>query len=105
MSQNGSQFRLPDGRERSDLPLESITQFIFGYVELEVLLQAKPELGRRSEEPREPQRRVGSDTTLLKHDLVDAPRMHSDGKRQTILAQSHRPQEFLHQHLTRVYRL
>lgn len=47
-------FRLTDGGEGSDLPLEPITQLILGHVELKVLLQPKPEFRGRSEEPRQP---------------------------------------------------
>ncbi len=39
-------------------------------------LQIQPELMRRVEEPRQPQRRIRADAAPLAHDLVDARRSH-----------------------------
>jgi len=60
-------------------------------------LQAEPETLAGAERGGTPDRAVGADAALAKHDFVDAARRHAGGTRQCVLADAQRDQEFLQQ--------
>src|SRR5690606_18247430 len=76
-----------------------------GDVALIVALQVDPELGRRAEVPREPQRRVCGDPPPAVHDLVDPPGRDADRHGELVLRDAEALDEVLHEDLTRVNRL
>src|SRR5690606_36459007 len=73
--------------------------------ELIVALQVDPELGRRAEVPREPQRRVCGDPPLAVHNLVDPPGRDANRHSELVLCDAEALDEVLHEDLTRVNRL
>src|SRR5690606_33306848 len=76
-----------------------------GDVALIVALQVDPELSRRAEVPREPQRRVCGDPPLAVHDLVDPPGRDADRHGELVLCDAEALDEVLHEDLARVNRL
>src|SRR5690606_395610 len=74
-------------------------------LELVMTLQVDPELRRRTEVLRQPQRSVRSDPTLAAHDLVDPPRWDTDGHGKLVLSDPEPLYEVLHEDLPRVDRL
>src|SRR5690606_25903858 len=74
-------------------------------VALIVALQVDPELGRRAEVPREPQRRVCGDPPLAVHDLIDPPGRDAERHGELVLRDAEAPDEILQEDLARVNRL
>src|SRR5882762_11056452 len=70
--------------------------------EVVVSLQSQPESFRRAEEGCQPQCRIGRDRALAQDDLVDPAWRHPDRAGKRVLADSHRIQKFLEQHLARM---
>ena len=83
-----------------DFGQELGTDALLGQLRVVMGLQVHPALRIGPEERRQAHRRVGRDRALSLDDLVDAPRRHTDGLGQRILAQPHRREPFLGQDLS-----
>ena len=84
----------------SSRPLHALACFL----EIVVRLETHPKLLRRAKVLRKPNRGVGRDATLAEHDLIDATWRHANRPRDRILAESHRLEELLEEHLARLLR-
>src|SRR6185295_8000459 len=73
---------------------------VHGVLEVPVLLQTEPEVGRHSEDTRQPKRRIRSDRTLAANDLIEPPEGDSQANRERGLADSEGLQELFEQHLS-----
>ena len=67
-------------------------------------LKIQPKPGRRAEVAREPESRIGRDTSVSVHDLVDPARRNAQVPRHPVLRELERLQELLEQDLSRVNR-
>src|SRR5580658_1186423 len=65
--------------------------------QIEIHLQPKKEPLRKAEIAGEPQIGVSRDIPLAKHDLIDTSRCDMNRACQCVLAEAHRPEEFLKQ--------
>lgn len=73
--------------------------------ELVIGLQVHPEFFRRSEVPSQAKRRVGWDTALAVHNLIDTTAWHADRNSELVLCDPETLNKVLHEDLTRMDRL
>jgi hypothetical protein len=66
------------------LALNLFGKFVLGAVQIVLHLEAEPEIGRRTEIPREPKRRVCRDGVLAFHDFEDPVRRDMQIKRRLV---------------------
>ena len=85
--------------------IEAVAESVHLSVELVIHLQSEPELRRHLEVTGKAESRVRRESALTQHDLVDAPRRHTDVTREPILAEAHRAEELLEQNLPRMDRI
>src|SRR5215831_11085392 len=105
-AQDTLRCRLPrsaSGGERADL-LQRAAEPVLLHLQVIAGLQVDPEPLGGTEEPGQPQRRVGADPPLAVHDLVDPPGRNPDLLRHLVLAHPQRLEELFQQDLTRVHR-
>src|SRR5699024_306793 len=86
--------------DRRDL----LTCQVLRTIQLVVALQVDPELRRRPEVPRQPQRGVRSDPSLTVHDLIDPAGWHFDRDGELVLGDPEALDKVLHENLSRVDR-
>src|SRR6266511_3891952 len=67
--------------------IQPFSELIFGNIQIILGLQSEPELRRVSKETCQTQCCISSDSTLAKHDLVDAACIHADVNGKAVLAQ------------------
>lgn len=72
------------------IPFQFWAEGVRGNVQIKIILQAQPELGRRTKIARQAQGGIRRHTALFQDDLVDPARMHTDVEGQATLAQPHR---------------
>jgi len=84
--------------QRFHVPLNHLLQLQPRLGEVVRCLQVQPELRRGSEEPRQPQRRVGGNPAPPMQNLPHARRRHPCPHRQMVRADPHRHQKILAQH-------
>ena len=74
------------------------------HLDVELILQAQPELRLHLEQQPEAQRGIGSDCPRARADFVDPTLLHPDRLRDPVACEAHRLDEVGEQHRARVYR-
>ena len=81
---------------------EHSPQGSIGLFQIKCRLQGHPELSRRAEIPRQPERGIRRDGALAENDFINTARRHSERPGEGVLAQADRREELLGENFARM---